>query len=438
MLLPLALSLLCAPAEAMEIPFETYTLPNGMNVILHEDHSLPTVVVDIIVRVGSKDEVEGRSGFAHLFEHLMFMGTDRLPGSDFDSTMEAHGGWNNAWTSEDATNYYDVGPTNLLPLLLWMEADRWQALDEAMTSKKVDLQRDVVRNERRQSVEDTPYGILWEALPGALFPKGHPYAHSVIGTHEDLKAASLQDVVGFFQTWYVPNNASLVVAGDFSSAEVKPLIEKYFGLLERRELPARNEPPQPDKAMVPLTELSDEVQVPMTTLAWHSPRRFAPGDAEMDLLAGVLTGGRSSRLYRSLVEEKGVALEVEAFQSSQHLGSVFLIMAKPAEGHTVAELEGLIQAELEKLAKEGPTEAELSRIKNQTEMGFMHGLEALQDRATQLNLYWYSTGKADYTAQDLDRYRKATTEGLKSAAASLSAERRAIVRVNPAPAAKGQ
>ncbi|HNH46811.1 MAG TPA: pitrilysin family protein, partial [Myxococcota bacterium] len=224
--------LLCA--QAQEIPFERYELPNGLQVILHEDHSLPQVVVDIWYQVGSKDEAKGRSGFAHLFEHLMFMGTNRLPGSGFDSTMEAYGGWNNAWTMEDATNYYDVGPANLLPLFLWLEADRMQDLAVAMTQEKVDLQREVVRNERRQSYEDEPYGAAWLEVPRLLYPEGHPYAHTVIGSHEDLQAASLQDVKDFFTAWYVPNNASLVVAGDFNPAEVKPLIERSFGHLPMR------------------------------------------------------------------------------------------------------------------------------------------------------------------------------------------------------------
>ena len=177
-------------------------------------------------QVGSKDEVAGRSGFAHLFEHLMFMGTTRLPGSGFDDLMESKGGWNNAWTSEDATDYFDVGPSQLVELFLWMEADRMDGLDGAMTQEKLDLQRDVVRNERRQSVEDTPYGVIWEALPGALYPEDHPYGHSVIGTHEDLQAAEVADVLAFFRTWYVPNNASLVVAGDFDPVQVKEAIQK--------------------------------------------------------------------------------------------------------------------------------------------------------------------------------------------------------------------
>ncbi|MDP6933206.1 MAG: pitrilysin family protein, partial [Myxococcota bacterium] len=232
------------PARAIEIPHERYQLDNGMQVILHEDHSLPQVVVNLWYQVGSRDEEPGRSGFAHLFEHLMFMGTDRVPESQFDQTMEAHGGWNNAWTSEDATDYYDVGPANLLETLIWLEADRLDGLAKAMTQQKLDLQRDVVRNELRQSVEDSPYGEVWQVLPTTMFPSGHPYAHPVIGSHEDLEAATLEDVVSFFHTWYVPNNASLVIAGDFDPASARETVQRLFGHLEAGELPRRPTPPE--------------------------------------------------------------------------------------------------------------------------------------------------------------------------------------------------
>ena len=353
--------LLSAPAHAVELTYEQYKLPNGLNVILMPDPTLPQVVVNLWYGVGAKDEVEGRTGFAHLFEHLMFMGTTRLPGSGFDDLMEASGGHNNAWTSEDATDYYDVGPSNLVDTLLWMEADRMEGLSRAMTQEKLDLQRDVVRNERRQSYEDAPYGEIWLVMPEAMYPAGHPYAHTVIGSHEDLQAATVDDVVGFFNTWYVPGNASLVVAGDFDPAAVKITIERLFG---------------------------------------------------------------------------GLAVEVSAGQMSQRLSSLFVIEVTPAEGHTLAEAEEAIAKELARLAAEGPTDAELERVKNQLEMSFLERQESLQGRASSLNSYYFNTGTPGYMQADLDRYRQATKDGVKQAAARLTVDTRCLIRVTPAPVAE--
>jgi zinc protease len=421
-----------ALAGGLEVPHQQYTLDNGLTVVLVEDHSLPQVVINLWYDVGSKDERAGRTGFAHLFEHLMFMGTTRLPGSGFDDLMEAEGGWNNAWTSEDATDYYSVGPSQLLTTLLWMDADRMEGLAGAMTQDKLDLQREVVRNERRQSYENAPYGELWLTVPQVMYPQGHPYAHTVIGSHEDLQNAELQDVIDFFQSWYVPNNCSLVVAGDFDPAELKPFLLTTFGSLKRTDTPARVEHTPVDKPVVPLTELTDDVEVPMSTLLWHSPAAFAPGDAEHDLLADILAGGRSSRLYRRLVVQDGLATEVEAYQSSQQLQSLFMIQVKPTEGHTLPELEAVVFDELVKLAASGPTEAELKATRNRTELAFLQGLESLHARATRLNRYVQAYGTADKLQDDVDRYRKATAEDLARAAAGLTADRAALVRILPA------
>lgn len=428
MLLMMAMS---AHAQDLSIPHEQYQLDNGLNVILVEDHSLPQVVVNLWYGVGSKDEVEGRTGFAHLFEHLMFMGTTRLPGSGFDDLMEGYGGWNNAWTSEDATDYYDVGPSNLAPTFLWMEADRMDGLASAMTQEKLDLQREVVRNERRQSYENAPYGAIWLELPAALYPEGHPYAHTVIGSHEDLEAAELSDVIGFFDAWYAPNNASLVLAGDIDIETAKADIERLFGHLEPVELAERTSPETPDVPVKKLVEVTDtSIETPLTMFIWHSPAAMAPGDAELDLLSGVLSTGRSSRLYRRLVDG-GVAVEVSAGQYSQLHSSLFIIDAKPAEGHTVEEIEAIIQEEVDKLAAEGPTAEELERVVNAYEMAFLGNLESLHSRASALNRYHYLTGTPNYLADDLARYTSATPEAVQAAAAKLTADRAATFRVHP-------
>lgn len=419
-----------AQETSLEIPFEEYQLENGLNVILHHDPSLPQVVVNTWYGVGSKDEKPGRSGFAHLFEHLMFMGTERLPGSGFDDLMEAHGGWNNAWTSQDATDYYDVGPSNLLDLLLWMEADRMDGLDAAMTQDKLDLQREVVRNERRQSSEDTPYGVLWLEMSTALYPEDHPYGHTVIGTHEDLKAATVDDVVGFFQSWYGPDNASLVVAGDFDVEATKQTIVRLFGGLAPVSPAARPAPDLPDLPVKPLVEMTDQVQIPMTVLAWHTDPSLSQGDAVLDVLASILGEGRSSRLYQRLVHE-GLALEASAYQMSQLLSSVFMVQALPTEGNTIEDLEAILQEEIQKLATEGPTAEELERVGNNIEVSFLGGLEALQSRASALNRYRYVKGDPGWVQEDLARYRSVTAEDVKAAAAALTPERRCTLRVRP-------
>ena len=420
------------PAHAIDIPHEQYQLDNGLNVILHEDHSLPQVVVNLWYGVGSKDEELGRSGFAHLFEHLMFMGTVHLPESGFDERMESYGGWNNAWTSEDATDYYEAGPSNLLQTFLWMESDRMRDLGRAMTQEKLDLQRDVVRNERRQSVEDTPYGIVWEAMSPAMYPPQHPYGHTVIGTHEDLQAATVDDVVRFFDTWYVPNNASLVIAGDFKADEVRTWVQQYFGDLKQVTLPERVTPKLLDAPQQAVVETTDNVQIPLSVLAWHTPAALQEGDAAFDVVASVLGHGRSSRLYEDLINEHSSAIEVSAMQYSQLLGSVFLVTAKPTEKTTVEELEESIQAHIERLASDGPTEAELQRVQNQLEASFVDNIEALDQRASALNRYNYLAGTPNFVNQDLERYRHITAEDVKAAAAILTRERRCILRVRPA------
>jgi len=432
---PAVLIAMTTSARAIDIPHEQYQLSNGLNVILHEDHQLPQVVVNLWYGVGSKDEVPGRSGFAHLFEHLMFMGTVHLPGSGFDERMEAYGGWNNAWTSEDATDYYEAGPSNLLQTFLWLEADRMRDLGRAMTQEKLEIQRGVVRNERRQGVEDTPYGIVWEALNPALYPPEHPYGHTVIGSHEDLVAATLDDVTGFFSTWYVPNNASLVIAGDFDPAQARAWVEQYFGGIAQKALPERRSVPPVDGPVVPLREETDNVTVPMTLMTWHTPPALQPGDADYDLVASVLGDGTASRLYDRLVMKDKIAVEVEAWNYSQLLSSVFGVSFKPAEGHTLEQIEEVVLEEIARLAAEGPTEAELERAMNQIEVGFIQGLEGLHSRASALNRYRYLAGDPGYANQDLLRYRGLGAAEVKAAAARLTAERASRIRVRPRAAA---
>jgi zinc protease len=436
-----ALALSAAPARPPVAPpqaaLETFTLPNGLTVVLAPDHRLPQVVVDTWFQVGSKDEAPGRSGFAHLFEHLMFMGTSRVPGNRFDALMEQGGGANNASTSEDRTNYYSFGPAKLLPTLLWLDADRFQALADAMTQEKLDLQRNVVRNERRQSVENTPYGKVELELPDALWPPGHPYHHPVIGSHEDLEAAKLDDVKAFFWTYYVPGNATLVVAGDFAPAEVRPVVERLFGAVPSRPVPA---PPPP--APVRLDRevrrvLADRVELPRLVLAWHAPAAYAPGTAELDLLAEVLADGPSSRLERRLVQDLRIAESVSVAVDARVLGSAFRIEVTGTPGADLERVKRETLAVLADLQAKGPTEAELRRVKAEAEVAQLQGREHLVRRADKLNEYRFFLGEADGFARDLARYRSATAAGLRDAARGLG-EGRVDLRVLPESQAQGE
>ena len=424
---------LCSAAVAQQVKFEKYKLPNDMTVILHEDHALPTACVNIWYYVGSKDEAERRSGFAHLFEHLMFMGTRRVPNGQFDVLMEKGGGFNNASTSEDRTNYFSFGPANLLPTLLWLDADRLEDLGKEMTLEKLNLQRDVVRNERRQTSEMQPYGKADLIIPELMFPKEHPYGHTVIGSHEDLEAATVDDVKNFFATYYVPCNATLVVAGDFKSDEIKPLVAKLFGTL-----PRGNDPVHKSAAPIALKEvkritMTDQVQFARSTFVYHSPAKFKDGDAEMDLVGDILASGKSSRLYKRLVFDDKIATDVNAGQMSMYLGSLFMInvMAKPEV--TLDRIEKVVDEELARLIKDGPTADELKRNQVSKEVGMIAGLQQLLNKADALNEYNFYLGTPDGFETDLNRYRNANVAGVTSWARKvLTPDARLIMRVLPA------
>jgi zinc protease len=425
---------------SLSVPFTKYALPNGLTVILHEDHTQPTVVVNVLVKVGSRHEDKQRTGFAHLFEHLMFMGTERAPAGAFDALMEAEGGFNNAWTSEDKTDYYDVAPAHALPLLLWLEADRLDALARTMNKQKLDLQRDVVRNERRQTSENEPYGKVELRLPELLYPKGHPYHHPVIGSHEDLEAASVDDVKAFFTKWYVPKNLSLVVAGDFEPVATKATIEKLFGGLSAVAPPVVADAPTARLGSVVRETLEDDVELEKLVFAWHSPKAYAEGDAELDLASQVLTKGKGSRLYKALVlgteQAPGLAQDVSASQQSGDLGSRFVIEVLLRPGSKAEAVEKAVLAALDELAQKPPTDAELSRAKIQQETAFVARLQSLASRASMLNLYEGSRGDPGYAERDLERYRKVTGPGLqKAASATFVRDGRVVVRVVPKPKA---
>jgi len=404
-----------ALAQDVKIPFTKTVLQNGMIVILSPDATVPQIVVNVSYGVGSRMERVGRTGFAHLFEHLMFMGTRRAPEKMFDGWMEEAGGRNNAWTAEDRTDYFDIAPPTALPLVLWLEADRMRDLGPLIDQEKLDLQRKVVRNERRQSIENRPYGVEELELPKLLWPEAHPYHHPVIGSHEDLEAASVADVKDFFATWYDPANASLVVAGDFDPQATAAIVERTFG-----SIPTHGKPQDPgapgftdDKSTltgVVRATIPDNVQLAKVTLAWQSPRHFAPGDAELDLLSSVLAQGKASRLYKALVYDQKIAQEVSARQESRTLGSQYVVDALVRPGVDPAKVEKALFAELAKARDKEISEEELERARNTYEMGFVDALQGIEQRASLLNAYQADTGDPGFVQHDLDRYRRATTK----------------------------
>jgi zinc protease len=423
-----------AAAENMmpTIKFEKYTLPNGLNVILSEDHRLPLVAVNVWYHVGPANELPGRTGFAHLFEHMMFEGSKHVPANSHIRYLEAAGASDlNGTTDFDRTNYFETLPSNQLELALWLESDRMGYLPDVLDQASLSNQQDVVRNERRQSVENAPYGIVEEAMFHHLFPKGHPYYADVIGSHVDIQAAKLGDVRSFFKQYYAPNNASIAIVGDIDPAQAKELVAKYFGPLKRGPAVPKvtvNTPPITAERRV---VVHDHVELPRVYEAWLTSPIFKPGDADADLTAQILGGGRSSRLYKKLVYEKQIALDVSASQESLTLGSVFEIVATARPGHTAEEIEKAIDEELEALRKDGPEPVELERARNGIETRMIEGLQRLGGFggvADRLNEYNHYLGTPDYFSKDLARYQNATAGSIRAfARLQLKPDERVVV-----------
>jgi len=419
----------------LEVKYTQFALPNGLRVILHEDHSVPVVTVNTWYHVGSANEIPGRTGFAHLFEHLMFMGSGHVPYGEFDTRLESVGGGNNASTANDRTNYYIDVPSNALELALFLESDRMGYLLDAMTPKTVDLQRDVVKNERRQSYENRPYGMADIALNEMLFPEGHPYHWPVIGYMDDLTAASYDDVVNFFRTYYAPSNASVVVAGDIDPLRTRQLVEKWFS--DVKAGPPAKPMTIPGVALTGVQKktMTDRVQLPRLTLAWLTPAHYEPGDGALDIVADVLAGGKNSRLYKRLVYDLQIAQDVSAFQGSMDLASTFEIEVTPRPGHTVDELKKIVDEEIVTLQQHDPTAREVERALNQIEASFYNRIERVGGfggKGDQINGYFSKTGDPDYFNEDLARYRALSPSDVRAAAtAFLPLDRRVELTVVP-------
>ena len=426
-------------SDVPKIVFEKYTLPNGLQVILHVDRKLPMVHVNNWYHVGSKNERIGRTGFAHLFEHMMFEGS-KDANAKYMGFIEKAGanlfeGGVNGTTNEDRTNYFESVPSGSLEYVLWLESDRLATLTDVLTKEKLDNERDIVKNERRQGLENQPYGRAFMLITENVFPNGHPYAHTVIGSHEDLSAASVEDVKDFFRTYYTPNNLSLAITGDFDGAEAKRLIEKYYGPIPPG--PALDRPKHWIAGLngEKIIEVKDHVPQERTYFAWPSPAFFDPDDASLDLVSLILTDGLSSRLNKALVYDQQICSDVTSFQNSAEIAGSFVVWVTARPGGSLPQAEQITTAEIARLAKEGPSAAELSRAKTKWEFQYVTGLERIGGfggKADLLNTYNVFLGDPDKFAADVERHRAVTSEGIRLAAAKwLDTRNRVVIRFHP-------
>ncbi|HVI04185.1 MAG TPA: pitrilysin family protein [Enhygromyxa sp.] len=420
------------------IEYERYQLANGLEVILHRDPTAPLVAVNVWYHVGSGDEVHGKSGFAHLFEHMMFQGAKHI-GEDvhFDILREIGGTGVNGTTNADRTNYFETVPRHELETALWLESDRMGYMLDLLNEKSLANQIDVVRNERRQRYDNVPYGLERFALGEALYPEGHPYRYLTIGRHEDLENASLDDVIAFFQKWYVPSNATLTLAGDFEIEEAKALIDKWFGSFPTL--------PEPEHVAIPAPSLQEnvrkELRDPFARLermhfVWHSPAVLAAGDLELSAAAAALGSEGWGRLTKRLVDDEKIAQSVWVFQSGSGFSGTFSVVVTLTAGDEAkkrAQATKAIDEEITRFVAEGPTQAELARHVIGVESSFVWGLEDIDNRANQLQWFNHYTGDPGYAQTYVERIRALTPASVKAAAAEHLGKPRAEIISIPAP-----
>ena len=418
-------------SSSIKLPFETFTLPNGLTVIMSVDKATPTVTVDVWYHVGSKNESTGRTGFAHLFEHVMFTGSGHVPYGLHDKLTEGVGGNNNGSTTNDRTNYYENIPSNYLESALWMEADRMGFLLDTLDITKLNAQRDIVKNERRQRVDNQPYGRVGEIFATAMYPKGHPYSWPVIGSMADLSAASEEDVKAFFRIYYAPNNTTIAIVGDFDPVQVKAWVKKYFG-----DLPQGTPVQRPSVALAKLDAskrlvYEDSVQVPRLYIQWPSVGVKNEDDVALSVMSSILSGSRTARLTKALVYDSQFASQAFAFQSGNEDVGEFQVIAVPRPGHTLTEIENAVDQVMAKFINEGPTAEELQRAKAGLELGFLRGLESNLGKADQLLDGAVFHGDAGYYSSDYQKTLAVTAADVKRVAAKYLAGNRIVLSVVP-------
>jgi len=415
----------------ISIPFEHYQLANGLNVILAPDHAVPTVVVDMWYHVGSKNEVPGRTGFAHLFEHVMFTGSGHVPYGLHDKLTEGVGGFNNGSTTNDRTNYWEIVPTNYLESAVWLEADRMGFLLDALDTTKLNAQRDVVKNERRQSYDNQPYGRTSEIISAAMYPKGHPYEWPVIGSMTDLSAASVGDVKNFFRLYYAPNNSTITIAGDFDPAQAKAWVQKYFGDLPRGKAIVRPSVKLVSMASERRLVFEDRVQVPRLTISWPTVGSSHQDDHILDVLASVLSASRTARLQKELVYDRQWAASVGAQQRTNENGGEFRVTLTPRPGHSLTELELATDSIIQRLQRDGPTADEVARAKAGIELGFVSGLESNLQKAEILAEGSVFHGDPGYYRQAYREAQSVTPTEVKRVANRYLTRGRVVLSVVP-------
>jgi zinc protease len=418
-------------SSAINIPFEDYKLPNGLRVILSPDKTTPTVAVNVWYHVGSKNEEVGRTGFAHLFEHVMFTGSGNVPYGVHDKYTGGIGGSNNGTTDNDRTLYYETVPSNYLENSLWLEADRMGFLLDALDIAKLNAQRDIVKNERRQGVDNQPYGRADEIIVEAMYPKGHPYSWDVIGSMADLSAASEEDVKNFFRLYYAPNNAILTIVGDFEPAQAKQWVSKYFA-----DIPAGKPITRPTIAPASLKSTTrlvyeDRVPLPRLYLTWPTVGEKHPDHFALEVLGPILSGARTARLTKALVYDKQAAANVSARQSSSEDVGQFAITLTPRAGNTLTDLETEVYAIIERLKTDGPTAQELQGATAGEELGFLNGLQSNLGKSTTLADGAGYHDDPGYFKTDFEKRRSVTADEVKRAAAKYLGEGRVVLSIVP-------
>ncbi len=418
-------------SDSIKLPFETYKLPNGLTVILSEDHTTPTVAVNVWYHVGSKNEMPGRTGFAHLFEHVMFTGSGHVPYGLHDKLTEGVGGGNNGSTTNDRTNYYETIPANYLESALWLESDRMGFLLDKLDIAKLNAQRDVVKNERRQSYDNQPYGRVSEIFSGAMYPKDHPYSWPVIGSMADLSAAQEEDVKAFFRVYYAPNNATLAVVGDFDPKQAKTWIAKYFNDLPQGKAVERPNVPLGKLAANKRLVYEDRVQVPRLYIQWPTVGIKNDDDYALSVMSSILSGSRTARLTKALVYDTQAASQVFAFQNSAEDVGVFQVTVVPRPEHTLTDLEAAVDQVIQKFLSEGPTAEELQKAKSGLELNFLRGLESNLGKANQLINGAVFYGNPGQFSTDYQKTLAVTAADVKRVANQYLTRSRIVLSVVP-------
>ena len=397
----------------LNLDYEKYRLDNGLEVILHQNNNHPLVSVNLWYKAGSCNERKGKTGIAHLFEHMMFQGSKNVPKEMHFRYIQEAGGSLNGSTSFDRTNYYEKVPSNFLELILWLESDRMYMLLPSLTQEKLNNQVDVVRNERLERYDNQPYGLAWEIIINSLYPEGHPYSWPTIGYLDDMNSYSLDDVTDFFNKYYAPSNACLIIAGNFDREKAKELVNKYFSDIESKKTP--------DKIVIPPVKLEkdnvimrkENVQLERLYMAWHTEKAFDTYDSSLDIMGDILSGSKNARLYKSLVYDKEIAQDVSAYQYSGKYAGHFMIIATAKPGVELSLLKEEIFKELEKISTNGVTQKEIFRSKNGIKSSFIYSMQNIESLADQLNFYNFYLGEPNSFNFDLSRYENTTEEIIK-------------------------